>query len=87
MPDRAGIVLGGHSVLSLYNGLVLPHLQHCLMVWGDFQGVGNVTLAGSLLRFQKQIVGLVPGKQGQYPADPNMACKRYPYPYRAPEEV
>ena len=67
---RAGAVLGGHSVLLLYNGLVLPHLQYSLMVWGDFQGVGNVTLAGSLLRFQKRIAGLVAGKQGRYPADP-----------------
>ena len=33
---RAGAVLGGNSVLSLYNGLVLPHLQYSLMVWGDF---------------------------------------------------
>ena len=64
---------GGHSVLLLYNGLVLPHLQYSLMVWGDFQGVGNVTLAGSLLRFQKRIAGLVAGKQGRYPADPLFA--------------
>ena len=35
---RAGAVLGGRALLSLYNGLVLPHLQYCLMVWGDFQG-------------------------------------------------
>ena len=41
---RASAVLGGGSLLSLYNGLVLPHLQYCLMVWGDFQGCGNVTL-------------------------------------------
>ena len=70
---RAGALLEGHSVLSLYNGLVLPHLQYSLMVWGDFYGMGNVTLVGSLLRFQKQIAGLVPGKQGQYPADPLFA--------------
>ena len=35
---RARAVLGGGALLSLYNGLVLPHLQYCLMVWGDFQG-------------------------------------------------
>ena len=67
---RARAVLGGDSVLSLYNGLVLPHLQYCLMVWGDFQGVGNVTLAGSLLRYQKRFAGLVAGKRGRYHADP-----------------
>ena len=29
---RASGVLTGRSLLSLYNGLVLPHLQYCLMV-------------------------------------------------------
>ena len=43
---RARSVLGGRALLSLYNGLVLPHLQYCLMVWGDFQGGRNVTLGG-----------------------------------------
>ena len=33
---RASSVLGGRSLLSLYNGLVLPHLQYYLMVWGGF---------------------------------------------------
>ena len=44
---RAGSILGGRPLLSLYNGLVLPHLQYCLMVWGDFQERRNVTLGGS----------------------------------------
>ena len=48
---RASSVLGGRSLLSLYNGLVLPHLQYCLMVWGDFKGSRNGTLADSLLRY------------------------------------
>ena len=43
---RARSVLGGGALLSLYNGLVLPHLQYCLMVWGDFQGGRNVTSGG-----------------------------------------
>ena len=38
---RAASVLSGRLLLSLYNGLVLPHLQYCLMVWGDFQGGGG----------------------------------------------
>ena len=70
---RAGAVLGGRSLLSLYNGLVLPHLQYCLMVWGDFQGMRNKTLAGSLLRYQKRFAGLVAGKRGIYHADPLFA--------------
>ena len=43
------------------------------MVWGDFQGAGNVTLAGSLLRYQKRIAGLVAEKRGRYHADPLFA--------------
>ena len=70
---RAGAVLGGRSLLSLYNGMVLPHLQYCLMVWGDFQGGRNVTLAGSLLRYQKRFAGLVAGKRGLYHSDPLFA--------------
>ena len=70
---RAGAVLGGPSLLSLYNGLVLPHLQYCLLVWGDFQGGGNVSLGGSLLRYQKRFAGLVAGRTGWYHADPLFA--------------
>ena len=70
---RAGAVLGGRSLLSLYNGLVLPHLQYCLIVWGDFQEGGNITRAGPLLSYQKRIAGLVAGKRGRYHADPLLA--------------
>ena len=66
-------MLGGSSLLSLYNGLVLPHLQYCLMVWGDFQGGRNQTLAGSLLRYQKRFAGLVAGRRGLYHSDPLFA--------------
>ena len=70
---RAWAVLGGDAILSLYNGLVLPHLQYCLMVWGDFQEGRNLTLGGSLLRYQKRFVGLVAGQRGRYHADPLFA--------------
>ena len=70
---RASAVLGGRSLLSLYNGIVLPHLQYCLMVWGDFKGCGNETRAGSLLRYQKQFARLVSGRRGRCHADPLLA--------------
>ena len=70
---RASAVLGGRALLSLYNGLVLPHFQYCLMVWGDFRGCGNLTLGGSLLRYQKRVAGLVAGRRGRYHADPLLA--------------
>ena len=60
-------------MLSLYNALVLPHLQYCLMVWGDFQEGGNVTLGAGLLRHQKSIARLVAGVRGRCHADPLLA--------------
>ena len=71
---RAGAVVGGRSLLSLYNGLVLPHLQYCLMVWGDFEVGRNVTLAGSLLSYQKRFAGMVSGVRGRYHADPLLSA-------------
>ena len=70
---RAAAVLGGGSLLSLYNGLVLPHLQYCLLVWGDFRGGRNATLGESLLKYQKRFAGLVAGRRGRYHADPLLA--------------
>ena len=67
---RAGSVLGGRLLLSLYNGLVLPHLQYCLMVWGDFVGARNQTLGGTLLGYQKRFAGLVAGQRGRYHSRP-----------------
>ena len=70
---RAAAALGGRSVLSLYNALVLPHLQYCLMVWGDFREGGNLTLGGALLRYQKRIARMVAGVRGRCHADPLLA--------------
>ena len=66
-------VLGGRQLLSLYNGMVLPHLQYCLMVWGDLQGDRNAVLGGALLRYQKRFAGLAAGRRGRYHADPLLA--------------
>ena len=70
---RASGVLSGSSLVSLYNGMVLPHLQYCLMVWGDFGACGNQTRGAALLRAQKRFVGLMAGKRGLYHADPLFA--------------
>ena len=70
---RASAVLGPESLLSLYNGMVLPHLQYCLMVWGDFQGDSNGAHGLALLRQQKRFVGLIAGRKGRYHADPLFA--------------
>ena len=70
---RASSVLDGRSLLWLYNGLVLPHLQYCLMVWGDFNGGRNKTLGMALYKYQKRFVGLIAGLKGRYHSDPLLA--------------
>ena len=67
---RASGTLGADSILRLYNALVLPHLQYCLMVWGDFEEGRNKKLGESLLRYQKKFVGLIAGKTGRFHSDP-----------------
>ena len=67
---RATAVLGGQMIKNLYNGLVLPHLQYCLLVWGDFQEGRNAKAGEALLKCQKRIVGFIEGKRGKYHADP-----------------
>ena len=58
---------------NLACGMVLPHLQYCLMAWGDFEACGNLMRAAALLRAQKRFVGLMAGKRGLYHADPLFA--------------
>jgi len=70
--DQGGAAAGGageglgcageYLLLTLNNGLVLPHLQYCIMVWRDFEGEGNKTLCGALLKLQKRLVGLIADK-------------------------
>ena len=70
---RVRPVLGGGLIKMLYNAMVLPHLQYCLIVWGDFQE-GHNRLAGEyLLRHQKRFVGLISEAKGKYHADPLFA--------------
>ena len=70
---RASAVLGRHSLQMLYNAMVLPHLQYCLMVWGDFQGNQNRQLGDRLLKLQKSYAGLIAGRKGRYHSDPIFA--------------
>ena len=65
--------MGGQSLLMLYNAMVLPHLQYCLMLWGGFQEDHNTKLRDSLLSLQKRLVGVIAGKRGKYHSDPLFA--------------
>jgi hypothetical protein len=52
--------------------MVLPDLQYCLMVWGNFEADRNKAQGETLLKLQKRFVGIIPGKGagGCYHADP-----------------
>ena len=70
---RASSNLGGKQLLMLYNAMVLPHLQYCLMVWGDFRESGNKTLGDSILSCQKKLAGFIAGSRGRHHSDPIFA--------------
>ena len=70
---RARAALDGDSLRVLYNSLVLPHLQYCLMVWGDFVGDCNGSLGKSILSLQKKFLGMIDGRTRRYHADPLFA--------------
>ena len=70
---RSSSAIGKDSLLKLYNALVLPHLQYCLMAWGDFRGNHNTNQGASLLKLQKKLLGVILGKTGRYHADPLFA--------------
>ena len=70
---RVRTFLGGSAIRALYNGMVLPHLQYCLLVWGDTAGARNGAIRKSLLRYQKRFCGMIAGKTGSYHSDPLFA--------------
>ena len=70
---RAGAVLDWRQLLTLFNSMVLPHIQYCLIVWGDFQEGRNVVRGESLVKLQRRFMGLVAGKRGRFHGDPLFA--------------
>ena len=50
---RARGFMNGPQLLLLYNTMVLPHLQYCLLNWGNFKRDGNSGLRGGLVSLQK----------------------------------
>jgi hypothetical protein len=66
---RARADLNEHLHVSLYNSMVLPHLQYYLMVWGNFEADRNKAQGETLLKLQKRFVGLIVGTSGCYHAD------------------
>ena len=56
---RARGFMNGAQLLLLYNTMVLPHLQYCLLNWGNFKGDGNMGLRGGLVSLQKSLVRII----------------------------
>ena len=61
------------QLLLLYNTMVLPHLQYCLINWGNFQGDHNLGLRNGLLSLQKRLVRIICGSHRISHADPLFA--------------
>jgi hypothetical protein len=70
---RARADLNERLLISLYNSLVLPHLQYCLMVWGNFEADRNKAQGETLLKIQKRFVGIIARQGGRYHVDPLFA--------------
>ena len=49
----------GPQLLLLYNTMVLPHLQYCLLNWGNFKGDCNTGLRARLVSLQKSLVRII----------------------------
>ena len=50
---RAGKFMDTPQLVLLYNTMVLPHLQHCLVTWGNFRDDRNRKLRDRILQLQK----------------------------------
>jgi hypothetical protein len=70
---RARADLDERLLISLYDSMVLPHLQYSLMVWGNFEVDRNKAQGETLLKLQKRFVGNIAGQHGCYYADPLFA--------------
>ena len=65
--------MDGPQLSLLYNTMVLPHLQYCLINWGNFEGDRNLGLRDRLLALQKRLVRIVCGANRISHADPHFA--------------
>ena len=61
------------QLFSLYNTMVLPHLQYCLINWGNFKGDRNMGLGGRLLTLQKSLIRIICGAHRISHTDPLFA--------------
>ena len=67
---RARGFMSGPHLSLLYNTMVLPHLQYCLINWGNFKGGRNLGLRDRILTLQKSLVRIISGAHRISHADP-----------------
>ena len=70
---RARGFMDGPQLFDLYNTMILPHLQYCLINWGNFKGDRNLGLRDRLLTLQKCLVRIICGASRLSHADPLFA--------------
>ena len=56
---RAKSFMNEQQLAMLYNTMVLPHLQYCLINWGNFKQDGNIQFRNKLLNLQKSLVRII----------------------------
>ena len=67
---RAKTFMNETQLTMLYNTMVLPHLQYCLINWGNFRLDSNVRLRNKLLGLQKCLMRIICNSNRMSHADP-----------------
>ena len=70
---RARKFMDTKQLLLLYNTMALPHLQYCLINWGNFKEDRNLKLRDKILRLQKCFLRIIYGTHRLAHADPLFA--------------
>ena len=65
--------MGTPQLILLYNTMVLPHLQYCLVNWGNFKDDRNLKFRDRILRLQKCFLRIIYGVHRLSHADPLFA--------------
>ena len=65
--------MGVPQLLSLYNTMVLPYLNYCLINWGNLAGDANLGLRDEILGLQKSLVRIISSSPYLSHADPLFA--------------
>ena len=70
---RARRFMEPSQLTLLYNTMVLPHLQYCIINWGNFKEDHNLKLRDKLLSLQKCFLRIIHGAHRLSHADPLFA--------------